>query len=269
MEWPPQDTGYFAVAFCAQCLAPLVDTLEIRNYGDSFPSMYGFDALDSSGGRWRTQSGSGTFNINYYNDGACEDFGVADTAPIGGSACAMDRYGTITGDCPFFNSPAESANYDGGVVTPSTYVLTGNGDCVVQSAGIYASATVTGAQTITLGIPWTPADAIAESEATGLSDWSFIALDAYVIDTWETWDGVSNTFGYSRLDFRRTRNGYNPSTSYDVTMEVYQDDVPYATLEDTVVSDTTGTIVWVGAYPHAEGHHYNVIGSTFAAVPTP
>lgn len=270
MEWPPQNTGFFAVAFCGQCIVAIIDTLEIRTYGDGFVSMYGFDAYDSSGGRWRSQVGSGTFAINYYDDGECTTVAATDSAPIGGSSCAMDRYGVITGDCPFINSPAESSNYDGGVTTPTTYVLTGNGDCVIQSVGMFPSARVTGAQTMTLGTPWTEADAIAECEDLGgVSDWSIVGLDAYVIDTWIPWDGMSTLVDWSRLDFRRTHNNYIPSTSYDVTMEVYRDGVSYATLADTVMSDATGTIVWSGAYPHSRGHTFNLIGSSFAATPTP
>jgi len=193
MEWPPQNTGLFAVAPCALC--PVQDLFSLREY----------DSLDGLEPR-------GRYDIA---------FGQTEAEAI----VAVET-----------NGPA-----------PWNVIAFGFGRFGAFCFGSFGTM--------------------------GTTDFLDPIFDYQYTDAWEASDDTPLCYEYRRLRFKRELTGLSPSTSYDVSMDVERREMggtwaAYATLTDTIVTDSTGRLTWEDDVPHARGYETWIAARTFVATPS-
>lgn len=298
-EWPPQDTGLFAVPFCVQCCTFVpVDKYEISTTNATGYLMVGTPGWDGMANvLYRTVSWSGGFTTRYSNEGDCSVTEATQTTTYSGSSTRnLSDFVTSTGTCigqidgvtfaeveatnPVLALPPIS--YDGlaNTQTETTDSWAGTGVCVASGGGMYGHERTTGTATATLSNVCTEEVSIAyQGEAfPGWSDWSEYPMDSVfdygALATYEaSTPGVEGYLQWFRMKYRRTKGGFTPGASYVCTMEVYRapgvtyDFVLYATMEITLTADATGTLTWEGETPFARGYSTWVKARSFTATP--
>lgn len=297
-EWPPQDTGVFAVPPCVQCCnyVPL-DKYEIANTNVSQYLMVGVPGFDGLADvLYRTASWEGGFSIRYSLLSDCSDTASTSVVQYSGSSTRnlgdfVTSTGTLIGTKDGTDFAYSDANGPGiamppcipAAVTPIqttvTDSLVGTGQCVGFVAAVYHE-TVTGSGTSTLSNVCTEEVSLAwrENQTPGWGDWvdapmadwfDYVLLATYQAST----PGVEGQYSWYRMKYRRTKGGFAPGANYVCTMEVYRapantyDFELYATLEETLVADMMGNLIMEGEAPFARGYSTWVKARSFTATP--
>ena len=299
MEWPPQNSTTFAVPMCVQCCTYVPpDKYEASFTNASGYPMVGTASLDgsASGKLYRTVTWGGGFTVRYSNDGDCATIETTSTVSYSGTSTlnfdGTTSVGTVTGTMDGIVFAEMEATSPGLILPsglPSDMVSTqtettdswaGTGECSPISGSIYPAGRAYGTGTATLSNVCTEEAAIAwaQEQAPGWSAWETFPMDA-------SWDyafrseyqaatpGVVGGYVWQRMEFRRTKGGFTPGVSYVCTMEVYRavaetyDFALYATLEETLTADSSGTLVWEGEVPFARGYSTWIKARSFAATP--
>lgn len=301
MEWPKQNTGRFSVPMCVQCPTYVPpDKYEISSTNATGYPMFGTVSMDgsASGKLYRTVTWGGGFTIQYSNDGDCGVIETTSTVSYSGSSTrsfdGTSSTGTVTGikDGDVF---AEMEATSPGIVLPSdmpddmisaqtetTDSWAGTGECytVAGGGGVYPMGKANGTATATLSNVCTEEEAIAyeTGRLPGWEEWStypmdpgfdYIAASVYQIAT----PGVEGVYEWMRMKYRRTKGGFTPGAQYVCTMEVYRapattyDFALFATLEETLTADASGTLVMEGETPLARGYSTWVKARSFVATP--
>lgn len=293
-EWPPQDTGLFAVPFCVQCCTYVpVDKYEIASSVNTGYSMVGAVPPDGSNSLlYRTVTWSGGFNIELSNDG-CYSLEATSTVSYSGTSTANFDWtttGVVTGvqDGNTFaeatiGNPYLAASPVSGMAenseTLTTDTWTGTGECVALG-GLYNNGRTTGTATASFSNVCTEEASIAWHESTypGWEAWS----EAFMEEFWDYyWQatyaaapaGTVGWYTHQKMKFRRTKGGFTPGVAYTCTMEVYRapagtyDFVLFATMETELVADATGTLAWEGETPFAREYSTWVKARSFTATP--
>lgn len=299
MEWPPQNSTTFAVPMCVQCCTYVPpDKYEASFTNANGYPMVGTDSLDgsASGKLYRTVTWSGGFTVQYSNDGDCATIETTSTVSYSGTSTrnfdGVTSTGTVTGYMDG-NAFAEMEATSPGLILPSglpsdmvptqtetTDSLAGTGECSSISGGTYQKGRAYGTGTATLSNVCTEEAAIAwaQEQAPGWSSWGSVSMDAF----WDYYHrseyqastpGVEGGYVWGRMKFRRTKGGFTPGAQYVCTMEAYRavaetyDFALYATLEETLTADASGTLVWEDEIPFARGYSTWVKARSFTATP--
>jgi len=299
MEWPPQNTTTFAVPLCVQCCTYVPpDKYEASFTNANGYPMEGTPSMDgsASGKLYRTVTWSGGFTIQYSTDGDCATIETTSTVSYSGTSTlnfdGTTSVGTVVGsmDGDVF---AEMEATSPGLILPSglpsdmvstqtetTDSWSGTGECYPTGGGLYPNGKAFGTASATLSNVCTEEAAIAwaQEQAPGWSAWEVVTMDA-------SWDyafkseyqaatpGVVGGYVWQRMKFRRTKGGFTPGAQYVCTMEAYRapaetyDFALYATLEETLMADSSGTLVWEGEVPFARGYSTWIKARSFTATP--
>lgn len=298
MDWPPQDTGMFAVPFCVQCCTFVpVDKYEIAASANTGYMMVGVSNPDGSGTNlFRTVSWSGGFTIEYSYDENCSPVEATSTATYGGSSTKefdLSTTGTVTLyqdsvlivetniDAPSLVAPTGMPDDTTGGATSNTEYLDGSGVCApVSGGGTYPAGKADGQAVATYSNECTEEASIAWYEAAypGWNDWSEAFMDSGWDYNWISMYQIATPatvgwYNHMRLKFRRTKSGYTPGASYVCQMQVERTAYGmgawtlYATMETTLTADATGTLTWEGETPFARGYETWVKARSFTATP--
>ena len=296
MEWPLQDTGVFAVPMCVQCCTYTPpDLYEIASTNASGYIMVGTPGWDGMAGvLYRTVTWSGGFQIRYSSEGDCSDLVSTSTVTYSGTSTRnlsdfVTSTGTVTGTIdgsvfaeaeatsPGLALPSISPEGIANSQTQTTDSWSGNGECV---GGYMYMERTTGTGTATLSNVCTEEISLAYrselspgwedfSEYPMDASWDYVATASYQPAT----PGVEGSYEWLRMKYRRTKGGFIPGAEYVCTMEVYRtvfgagDWALYATLEETLTADATGTLIWEDEIPFARGYSTWVKARSFSAIP--
>ncbi len=298
MEWPPQDTGRFAVPFCVQCCTfEPVDKYEISGSANTGYMMVGTPNPDGSGtSLFRTVTWSGGFSIQYSNEEDCSIVELTSTASYSGASTNgfdMSISGSVVLyqdsaliaetniDAPSLVAPNGMPDDTAGGTTGSTEYLDGTGECYVVSGGsIYPLGRATGQAVATFSNICTEEDSIAwyDAEYPGWDSWSNAFMDSLWDYVWTSGyqpapPATVGWYRHGRMRFRRTKSGYTPGARYICQMQVERTAYGegawalYATIETTLDADASGTLTWEGETPFARGYETWVKARSFTAVP--
>lgn len=280
MIWPPQNTGRFAVPVCVQCCSlPVIFTVgqrtKVFDELTQFCGTAGFSGLATTG-RYRTETWGGMLLVELSNDGVTVDdtvtftySGFVDCRSPG--SCASDGFNDWCfppgGGLVLSGVPSEGFSLTSSNTSMSAI---GSGDWVSYS-GLYNLCRVTGTATSSLSSFWTMADVTAYIDSLGWDAWDDSgSVSVGVVVVWDAFTGSPGV--YQPKQFRIRKNGYSPSSSYECSVEVYRKPIGgsyalYATLTDTVVSDSNGLLEFSGDVPNAEGYETWIKSDTFLATP--
>lgn len=301
MIWPPQNTGRFAVPMCVQCPTYVPpDKYEVSATNANGYQMVGTPSMDgsASGKLYRTVTWSGGFTIQYSPDGDCATIETTSTVSYSGTSTrdfdGTTATGTLTGSkdgnvfaemnatAPWLVLPSDLPDDMVSTQTETTDSWSGTGECytVAGGGGTYPMGKANGTGTATISNVCTEADAIAwqAEQAPGWSDWLEASMDPVVdyvaISIYEaSVPGVESGYAWGRMKYRRTKGGFTPGAKYVCTMEVYRapattyDFELFATLEETLTADASGTLVMEGETPFARGYSTWVKARSFTATP--
>lgn len=299
MEWPPQNTTTFAVPLCVQCCTFTPPDLFEASFTNAtgYP-MVGTASMDGieSGKLYRTVTWSGGFTVQYSNDGDCATTEATSSVSYSGTSTrnfdGVTSTGTVTGsmDGEVF---AEMEATSPGLLLPSGLPLdmvstqtettdswSGTGECYPTGGGLYPNGRALGTATATLSNVCTEEAAIAwaQEQVPGWSIWESVEMDA----SWDYYHkseyqastpGVEGGYVWQRMKFRRTKGGFTPGASYVCTMEAYRAVAEtfgfalYATIEETLTADASGTLVWEDEVPFARGYSTWIKARSFTATP--
>lgn len=301
IEWPKQNTWTFAVPTCVQCCTmTVVDKYEVRV--DVLPEYHisgiaGFDGASYT--LYKTVTWGGGFDTQYSNDG-CETFEASSNTSYSGSSTinygydlygpdgtsgtlTMTTDGSVTGESNAINPDLQSpigAGTISGTSTATTETMSGDETCT-PIGGTFSQAKTSGTATATLSNPATEDGGLAWRDANypGRGDWFEVSkTDRLWSSTFEPLHGsfsgvAAATFMHMTVEYRITKGGYNPGSSYNCSIKLYRaswdtdDWSEYATVEDTIVASPEGNLIFTGTAPLARGYRTFPDASSFTATP--